>query len=298
MKMIALLALAFVLVLAFVACADNGGKTPEITLQEVYDAGKSLSALLGDHESVYVQVISNGKLLREEYLDRQYCYSFYDAEFMDMGFDYASFTTDHSQYDCLENSYSYIAVLTPDGRVDSKEIFAAEGAEGFVSSEVLTDDSSSISEKDGLIVVTLNADTEKITVIGDGVVSCVETYTLDAKTREMTSIKTVYTYEDGSVEEGLVTIARDVEAPEGMKSFLAYEQEDVDLRTVTIVSNPGTANEKTETIQAPKGMLVTLSPDWTIDKLFTAYTDAACTQPVLEDPDTNADLTVYIKWDE
>lgn len=296
MKKIALLTLAFVLVLAFVACAGNGGKTPEITLQEVYDAGKSLSALLGDHESVYVQVISNGKLLREEYLDRQYCYSFYDAEFMDMGFNYASFTTDHSQYDSLENSYSYIVSLTPNGRVDSKEIFAAEGAEGFVSSEVANEDSPSISEKDGSIMVTINADMDTLTVIGDGVVSCAETYTLDAKTREMTSIKTVYTYEDGSVEEGLVTIARDVEAPEGMKSFLAFEQ--ADLRTVTIVSNPGTANEKTETIQAPKGMLVTLSPDWTIDKLFTAYTDAACTQPVLEDPDTNADLTVYIKWDE
>ena len=33
------------------------------------------------------------------------------------------------------------------------------------------------------------------------VISCEETYTLDAKTREMTSVKTVYTYEDGTVEE-------------------------------------------------------------------------------------------------
>ena len=51
--------------------------TPEITLQEVYDAGKNLAALLGSHESVYVQVISNGTVIREEYLDQQYCYSFY-----------------------------------------------------------------------------------------------------------------------------------------------------------------------------------------------------------------------------
>jgi hypothetical protein len=112
---------------------------------------------------------------------------------------------------------------------------------------------------------------DKITVIGDDVVSCVETYTLDAKTREMTSVKTVYTYEDGTVEEGIATITRDVEAPEGAKPFLAYAQETENLRTVTIVSNPGAENEKTESIQVPKGLQVGVSADFAVEETGGKY---------------------------
>lgn len=268
-----------------------------ITRQEVYDAGKNLAALLGNHESVHVQVTSNGKVLREEYLSKQYCYFFYDEEYMNMGFNYASFVTDHSQYDCFEGDYTYIVTLTPSGMIDTEEFFAAEGEKNFISSEVLDDDTASIIEKDGYIIVTCTADPDEILTMGEDVVSCVETYTLDAKTHEMTAIKTVYTYEDGTVEEGIITITRDVEAPEGTKSFLTYEETE-NLRTITIVSNPGTEKEKIDTVQTPKGLQVVFSPDWSVDKVFALYSDAACTQPVPEEPDTNADVTVYIKWNE
>ncbi len=268
-----------------------------ITLQEVYDAGKNYAALLGDHENVYVRIESNGKLLEEDYYDRQYSYFFLDSEYMDIGFDYAALKTDHSQYDCYDGDYSYIVILDPNGMVDMEALFAAEGERGLVSSEVL-DDSTTIIVKDGVIIVSFTADLEDIVLIGDGVVSCVETYTLDAKTREIISIKTVYTYEDGTAEEGTVTITRDVEAPEGAKPFLAYEQETENLRTITVVSNPGAENEKTDVIRTPKGLKVSFSPDWSVGKLFEAYSDAACTQPVSELPDTNADVTIYIKWDE
>ena len=132
--------------------------------------------------------------------------------------------------------------------------------------------------------------------MGDDIVSSVESYTLDIKTREMTSIKTVYTFKDGTVEEGIVTITRDVEIPEKMKPFLAYE-ETTDTRTITIVSNPGTENEKTDTIQVAKGLQVSFTPDLFIETNFTMYSDEACTQPV-EELDVYSDLTVYIKWDE
>ena len=270
---------------------------PAITLQEVYDAGKNLTALLGDHENVYVQVISNGKLIREEYLSKQYCYSFYDSEFMDIGFDYASFATDNSEYYYFENVYALNVTLTPSGMVEMTDILALLGENAFISSEVMNDDSS-IIEKDGFITVTCNADLDEITVMGDDVVSCVETYTLDAKTREMTAIKTVYTYEDGTVDEGIVTITRDVEAPEGMTPFLTYVQETENMRTVTIVSNPGTENEKTESIQVAKGLQVALSTDFAVEETFTMYADAACTQTFEEEWDVNTDLTIYVKWDE
>lgn len=318
MKKIVTFILLMCMVFTFAACNNNGNAksenstlesakpgnttpentTPEITLQEVYDAGKNLAALLGDHESVYVKVTSNGNVIREEYLSKQYRYSFSGAEYMDMGFEYADFITDHSEYVYFDNSYVFNVTLAPSGMIDMKERFATIGEISFISSDVLKDGEASITEKDGVIIVTNNADMEEIATTSDDIISCVEIYTLDAKTREMTSVKTVYTYEDGTIEEGLATITRDVEAPEGAKPFIAYEGETENLRTCTFVSNPGTENEKTESIKAPKGLLVGFAPDWDVEKTFTMYADAACTQAIEGDQDVNSDVTVYIKWDE
>ena len=307
------LILALCMVLMFAACADNGNKTPdgttpdstkpenitpEITLQEVYDAGKNLTALLGNHENVYVRVVSNGNLIREEYLSKQYAYSFYSAEFMNLGMEYANFATDCSEYFYIDNIYTFNVTLAPSGMVEMTGILALLGTNSFIAPEVLSDDAASIIEKDGFIIVTCTADMDKVAVMGDDIVSCTETYTIDAETREMTSVKTVYIYEDGTVVEGISTITRDVENPEGMEPFLAYAKETENMRTVTIVSNPGTENEKTESIQVPIGLQVGFSPDFFVEKNFTLYADAACTQTVEEELDVNTDLTVYIKWDE
>ena len=43
-----------------------------------------------------------------------------------------------------------------------------------------------------------------------------------------------------------------------MKAFVEYEQQTEDLRTITIVSNPGTESEKSESVQIPKGLSVAL----------------------------------------
>ena len=318
MKKILIFILLLCMALTLAACTDNENTppedttpqgttpedttpedtTPEITLQEVYDAGKNLSALLGDHETVYIQIISDGTVIREEYFSKQYGYSFFGAEYMDIGFDYASFVTDHSEYLCFDNTYAFNVMLTPSGIVGLKDRFATFGTNDFVSSEMLNDDSAAILEKDGAIIVTCTADPDEILIVGEDVVSCVETYTLDAKTREMTSIKTVYTYKDGTIEEGIVTITRDVEAPEGAQPFLAYEQEIEDWRTVTIVSNPGTESEKTESVRVAKGLPISFSPDWDVEKAFALYADADCTQAIEDLPDVHSDATVYIKWEE
>ena len=323
MKKIISLILALCMILMFVACTANENKTPdgttpdgttpdgttpdstkpenitpEITLQEVYDAGKNLTALLGNHENVYIQVTSNGKVVREQYLSKQYYYSFYDAEYMDMGFAYASFATERAEYSCFENNYWLNVTLTPNGMIDMKERFAIAGTVDFISSEVAEDNAATITEQDGFIVVTCNADLDEILIMGEDVVSCVETYTLDAKTHEMISVKTVYTYKNGTVEEGVATITRDVEAPEGVKEFIKFENETEKLHTVTVVSNPGTEKEKTERIQVPEGMLIDFTPDFGLDKTFTVYADAACTQVVEWGQAVDSDITFYIKWVE
>ena len=99
-------------------------------------------------------------------------------------------------------------------------------------------------------------------------------------------------------EDMAITITRDTEAPEGTKPFLAYENKTDNLRTVTFISNPGTKNEKTESIKSPKGLQVTFSPDFSTEKTFTMYADATCKQAIEEVPDVNSDVTVYIKWNE
>ena len=83
-----------------------------------------------------------------------------------------------------------------------------------------------------------------------------------------------------------------------MNPFLAYEQETENLRTVTIVSNPGTENEKTESIQVAKGLQVTCSADYFVEEFFALYADAACTQTFEGEWDVNADITIYVKWGE
>lgn len=304
-KLIALILLMGV-ALTFSACGDKNGKkpvtttepesnVPEITLQEVYEAGKSYLALLGDHESVYIKVTSNGAVLNEAYYTKQYSCSYYSAEYMNMGFEFYSFTTDHSEYVCFDGTYAFNATFDENGMMDMADSFAGEGTKSFISSDVASDPNATIVEKDGYITVTCIADAETLELIGNNVTSCVETYTLDAKTREMLSVKTVYTYEDGTVEEGVATITRDVEMPEGMKAFLNYDNESENLRTVTFVSNPGEDNEKVDTVQLACGLGISVSPYWEIEEMLDMYTDAECTQPFVED-DLNSDVTVYLKW--
>ena len=267
-----------------------------ISLNEVYDSGKNLSVLLGDHENVYLLATSNGTLLWKQYFNSQYFYSYYGAEYMDMGFEYSSFVTERSEYYCFDGLNALNVTLAPSGLVDMKEYFALTGTSSFISPEMVDDKSASIIEKDGFIIVSVPANAEALALMGDDVLSCVETYTLDAKTREMTTVTTVYTYQDGTVEEGVITIKRDVEALEGVKPFLAYEQETENLRTVTIVSNPGTDNEKTESIQVAKGLQVAFSADYFVEESFALYADAACTQTFEGERDVNTDLTIYVKW--
>jgi hypothetical protein len=52
-----------------------------------------------------------------------------------------------------------------------------------------------------------------------------------------------------------------------------------DLRNITVVSNPGTENEKAESIQAPKGLMVGFEYGDDLGYAVEFYTDAACTAP-------------------
>ena len=178
-----------------------------------------------------------------------------------------------------------------------KDIFAKENEWNIFAQSLLNDTITSVTEKDGHIIVTSAADQEEIDSV-EGLDTYEEELVLDAKTREPISVKSVFHYED-EVIEGTVTFTYDAEIPEEIVALAELRWQAKDLRTVTVVSNPGTEDEQTQSVQVPKGLSGGLTSTAAYaDRTFTIYTDAACTQTFEEAPDVNSDITVYIKWDE
>lgn len=275
----------------YVKWVDAESETPELTLQDIYDAS-NVAALLKNHDSVHILYTGNGEVFQEDYYSKEQNYSFYKGEEFNDEF----FMTDHSYYMNSDKTVRLV-LLTPSGMAEMKDVFANEHKVNIFSTNLLNDIITSVTEKDGYIIMTSVSDQEEIDSI-EGLVSCEEELVLDAKTYDLISVKSIFRYED-EVYEGTTTFTYDVEIPEIIKTFMEYDQQTEDMRTITVVSNPGTEQEKTESVLSPKGLIVGLSPEAAYaDRTFTLYTDAACTQPLEEAPDVNADVTVYIKWDE
>ncbi len=266
-----------------------------ITLQEIYDASKT-EALLKNHESVSIRSEIDGELLNIQYLTKGYVFNFVPSA----EGDWAEFMTDDVYYACLDDLYvSYIPV-TPTGVSDG---YAAERAEKYalliLGEDALEDIIESVEIKDGSITVTAALSDESLEIWAEfGVIAGRFVYVLDAKTREMISVTSDYTYVDGSGFNSTVELTYDAEAPEALKEFLAYENRTENPRNVTVVSNPGTEEEVSRTVQIPKGVVAGFNFADEVANAFGAYTDAACT--IAYDPyaDVDSDLTVYVKWSE
>lgn len=295
MKKIITFFLLLCMIVTITACNDKENAGSEITLQEIYDASK-VASLLENHESVYIVRTENGKVSSEEYYSKEYSFIFYYGEIYGMEFDEAFFVTDHSYFVYSDNSMVRLVPITPDGMTDMADSFAKESEIHVFMDAILNDIITSVTEKDDHIIVTSITDQEEIDSV-EGLVSCEEELVLDAKTREFISVKGIFRYET-EVYENVTTFIFDAEIPENMKKFVECDRQTTDMRTITVVTNPGTENEKIESVQSPKGMSAGLTPDSEYyDRNFTLYADEACTQ-VFDTPDVNSDVTVYIKWDE
>ena len=295
MKKIVTFILLLCMILTVTACNNKEDASPNITMQEIRDSSK-VSAMLANHDSVHIVRTENGKVSTEEYHSKEYSYIFYSGEAYGMEYDEVFFITDHSYYFDTNNNVVKLVLITPDGLTDMTERFAKEGEVHIFDQALIDDVITSVTEKDGQIIVKSTSDQAELDSI-EGLISCEEELVLDAKTRDMISIKSVFTYET-EVFEGTTTFIFDAEIPENMKKYVEYDQQTEDLRTITVVTNPGTENEKIESVQSPKGMSSGLSPDADYyDRNFTMYADEACTE-VFGSPDVNADVTVYVKWDE
>ena len=268
-----------------------------ISLNEVYEAG-NLSTLREKHDSVYVQHTENNEVYQEDYFSKEYSYTFYSY---DPESEYASFLTNHSYYMYFNNVDVRVIILTPDGMMDMESLFAEDIAGNVFSENFLNDTIVSVTEKDGKIIVTSVADSEELAIYeAEGWILGKEETVLDAKTREVIFEKAYYTaIETGEIYEGATYIIYDGDIPESMKKFVAYDKQTENLCTVTIVSNPGADNEKTESIQVPNGLRVAITDLADVEEpLYTLYADAACTQTFEGEWDVNTDLTIYVKWGE
>lgn len=264
----------------------------EITMQEIYDANQT-EVLLENHQSVYIRDEMGDDFWCEKYLTRDYFFDY----FPDEEFAWMEFITDDVRYYYVSGDSLLYLFITPDGVGN----FASERAERSAMVALMEDAADytieSLSKKDGRIAVTSVLSQKALDVLAeDGVTSGKIEFVLDAKTHEILSLNSGYTFEDGTDYNTGTKVTYDAEAPEALKTFLAYVNQTENLRNVTVVSNPGTDKEETKSIQAPKGLIIGFEYDDETGYTAEFYTDAACTENYDPYADTDSDLTIYVKW--
>ena len=260
-------------------------------MQEIYDAAQ-IEALLKNHEGVYIRNEMDGELWRETYLTKDYAYDYVPDEESD----WAEFMTDDACYCYMGGDYLRYLPISPDGVSDFASYRAEHYAAVILGVDTLDDTIESVTKKDGRITVKSVCGQETLAELG--VTSAKFEYVLDAKTRGIISVISDYTY-DGEMAFGSVTeVTYDKEEPEMVKTFLKYDSQTENLRNITVVSNPGIENEKIESVQVPKGLILGFRYDEDDAPEFHLYTDAACTESYDPYANTDSDQTIYVKWTE
>ena len=262
-------------------------------MQEINDANQT-EVLLKNHQSVYIRDEMDGENFGEVYLTKDYVFNYIPGGESD----WMEFLTDDARYSLVGDDCVYYVFITPDGVGD----FASERAErsasaalrAYAEGEII----ESVSKKDGRITVKTFLGEDVIAAEQEefGVTSSKSELVLDAKNHEIISFTNDFTYDDGSAIHVISEVTYDVDAPELVKTILAYENQMENLRNVTVVSNPGTDKEESKSIQAPKGLIIGLEFDDEFASAVEFYTDAACTESYDPYVGTDSDLTIYVKW--
>ena len=282
---------AFILLLCVVLSLAACGKA-EITLQEIYDANQT-EVLLKNHKSVYIQDEMDGEVWNEVYLTKDYVFTYIPGA----DFDCMEFTTDDVRYSLAGDDCVYYVYITPDGIGDFANELAERSAGAALVAGAEGEIIESASKKDGLITVKSVLSQKAIEDMAEfGVTFAKFEYMLDAKNRELISLNSDYTYDDGMAFSAVTEVTYDADVPEMLQTILAYENQTENLRNVTIVSNPGTEKEESKNIQVPKGLIVGLEFDDAFADAVEFYTDAACAESYDPYVNTDSDLTIYIKW--
>ena len=275
------------MVLSLFACGSE-----EITMQKIYDAGLN-EALLEKHESVYVRDEVNGEPYSESYLTKEYCYYNYTS------YGWMEIYTDDAYYDWFDGVFTRIFPVTSEGVRDMESYRAENDASILFSPETAYETIESVSEKDGRITVVSFFDQEALeNKVEENLTSGRFEYVLDAESLDVICYSGDDSYDNGEVYHMDSEVSYDVEAPEMAKIFLEYVNQAEDLRNVTIVTNPGTEKEISQSFRMPKGMLAVCGTAGSLEATFEMYADAACTESYDPYMNTRSDLTIYVKWAE
>jgi hypothetical protein len=289
MKKIITLILLLCMILSLSAC----GKV-EITIQEINDANQT-DVLLKNHQSVYIRDEMDGENLGEVYLSKDYVFNYMPG----VESDWMEFLTDDARYSLAGDDYVYYVFITPDGVGDFTSKRAEHSASAALCADAEGEIIESVSKKDGRITVKTFLPEDVLAAKQEdfgGLISSKSEFVLDAKNHEIISFTNEFTYDDGSAIQVISEVTYDAEAPELLKTILAYENQVENLRNVTIISNPGTEKEERKSIQVPKGLIVGLEFDDAVASAVEFYTDAACTESYDPYAGTDSDLTIYVKW--
>lgn len=283
MKRIFTLLLVFVLLLSFAACGSQ-----KLTMQELVAANQP-EKLLETYDSLYIHGTMNGEMYADYYLTDAFSY--------EKNATWSTYLSDHAIYAYIDGVYERLVYLTKDGIVDCADFRAGQYADVILSQESLTEKIQSVTEEKGQITMTTVMDRKDLVKFTgqENMRTFESVYVLDAKTQAVITQKGVFTLDDGTTAEAFLECAYNEEIPEEIKPFLEYENQTENLRTVTIVFHAGTEKEKTEYVQAPKGLTVGLAQPVDATEGFSLYADAACTVPYQSNGDYTSDVTIYIK---
>ncbi len=121
-------------------------------------------------------------------------------------------------------------------------------------------------------------------------------YKLDSETLAILETENVQCHADGTKEEpSTVTVTYDAPRPEGALALLERLSDKQNLRTITMILNPGTEKESSDSVYVQKGEGVMLiNPE---GKTLEVFKDSACTEPYTGGADTNKDLTIYGRFE-
>ena len=258
----------------------------QITIEQMIEAN-STEKLLSHHHSVYEDSITMKRYVeselryyiedgnKEEIQTPDTVYGLYDGQYWGQIMP-GGVWNDESDY------YAYLGV-NPDLTILEKIKKIEDNGDTLMIYTVLPSDSLS-DVKDSLEIDYKDGD----------FIEC--TYKLDVETLELLETKSVQCHTDGTKDEPLITtITYDTLRPKGALALLERLSNPENLRTITMIFNPDTAEERTEKISVPKGEGVRVSN--VEDKAAVFYKDSACTDVYTGGADPNEDMTVYVQFE-
>ena len=277
--------LFFVAVLLTMAFTSCGGEDVEIDMDDVIKAN-STEELLKSYDSV-LGVFEDETGEYGYYVDETLGYIWSE------GYGYSEIVT--QALNCGVDEYGYYSVLYAGMEIDTSYFASiAFDVEMFKLEEVVK-----CKRKGDTITLTTEIDIDALSTLGyeydeeyDGGYFITE-YTLDAETYVVQKMKERFVYEDGSKTFSKTTeIQYNTARPETADALYTRITEASDLRTVTFILDPDTADEAAYSVSIPKGDSCFFY--WP-DDYSDAYLDRECTLLYEGDDDTTSDLTLYAK---